>query len=145
FSPDSSRIAYTANPGWNTWVVPVLNGQPRLWLANASGLAWLDKQRLLFSEVKQSGHMGIVAAQEVRGSARDIYLPVSDRGMAHRTYPSPDGKSLLTVEMDRGAWLPCRLLPADGSSPGHPVGPAGARCTFAAWSIDGKWMYFSSS
>ena len=27
----------------------------------------------------------------------------------------------------------------------RPVGPQGAACTFAAWSPDGKWMYFSSS
>ena len=65
--------------------------------------------------------------------------------MAHRSYPSPDGKSSLIVEMESGAWLPCRLAPLDAASPGHPVGPTGGRCTFAGWSPDGKWMYFSSS
>jgi eukaryotic-like serine/threonine-protein kinase len=41
--------------------------------------------------------------------------------------------------------VPCRLLPLDGSSPGHQVGPPGAACTFAAWSPEGDWMYFTSS
>jgi eukaryotic-like serine/threonine-protein kinase len=147
FSPDGSRIAYTVNQAlqWGTWVVPVVSGQARPWLANASGLAWLDKQRLLFSEVKKDIHMGIVTAEETRAGARDVYLPAGERGMAHRSYPSPDGKSALVVEMDRGRWLPCRLVPIDGSSAGRSVGPQGAGCTFAAWSPDGRWMYFSSS
>jgi eukaryotic-like serine/threonine-protein kinase len=33
-------------------------------------------------------------------------------------------------------------VPFDGSSPGSPVGPAGA-CLSAAWSPSGDWMYFS--
>ena len=44
-----------------------------------------------------------------------------------------------------GPWLPCSLVPMDASSAGQPVGPPRAACTFAAWSPDGKWMYFSSS
>ena len=144
FSPDGSRIAYTVN-GYNTWVVPVVSGQPRAWLTNASGLVWLDKQRLLFSEIKKGIHMGIVASEETRAGARDVYLPASERGMAHRSYPSPDGRASLVVEMERGAWRPCRLAPLDGASPSHPVGPLDGRCTFAGWSPDGKWMYFSSS
>jgi hypothetical protein len=32
-------------------------------------------------------------------------------------------------------------VPFDGSSPGRQVGPPGT-CTSAAWSPDGKWMYF---
>ena len=65
--------------------------------------------------------------------------------MAHRSYVSPDGKSVLLVEMNNGAWLPCRVLPLDGKSVGRQVGPPGARCTFAGWSRDGKWMYLSAS
>jgi Tol biopolymer transport system component len=34
-----------------------------------------------------------------------------------------------------------QLVPFDGSSLGQPVGPRGT-CTVAAWSPDGKWMYF---
>jgi serine/threonine protein kinase/Tol biopolymer transport system component len=153
FSPDGSRIAYTtvgyttADAGsWgDTWVVPVLGGRPSFWLANASGLVWAGKQELLFSEIKKDIHMGVVAAAENRARTRDIYLPPGERGMAHRSYPSPDHKWALVVEMDRALWLPCRLVPMDSSSPGRPVGPPGARCTFAAWSPDGKWMYFSSA
>ena len=33
-------------------------------------------------------------------------------------------------------------LPFDGSSEGRPVGPQGS-CTWAQWSPDGKWMYFT--
>ena len=144
FSPDGLRIAYTVG-GTGTWVVPVVGGQPRPWLTNASGLVWIDKQRLLFSEVKRDIHMGIVTAEENRAGQRDVYLPEGDRGMAHRSYPSPDGKSVLVVEMDRGPWQPCRVVPLGGSSSGHRVGPPDAACTFAAWSPDGKWMYLSSS
>jgi eukaryotic-like serine/threonine-protein kinase len=144
FSPNGARIAYTVI-GWHTWAVPLIGGEPRPWLTNASGLVWADKQRLLFSEVKGGIHMGVVAADENRAGARDVYLPVSVRGMAHRSYLSPDAKSLLVVEMERGGWLPCRLMPIDNAAAGRAVGPQGERCTFAAWSPDGKWMYFSAA
>ena len=66
--------------------------------------------------------------------------------MAHRSYLSPDGKWVLLVEMDQDhLWVPCRLVPFDGSSPGRQVGPPGGGCTFGAWSPDGKWMYFTSN
>ena len=60
--------------------------------------------------------------------------------MAHYSFPSPDRKWALVVEMDPD-WLPCRLIPLAGGSPGRQVGPPGA-CTSAAWSPDGTWMYF---
>jgi eukaryotic-like serine/threonine-protein kinase len=149
FSPDGSRIAYTSNlsgTNWDTWEVPVLGGEPRKWLPNASGLVWIDKSKLLFSEVKEGIHMAIVTAEESRAGSRDLYMPPHERGMAHRSYPSPDRKWMLLVEMNEtGAFVPCRLLPLDGSSAGRPVGPPGAACTFAAWSPDGDWMYFSSN
>jgi Tol biopolymer transport system component len=43
--------------------------------------------------------------------------------------------------MDTNGWLPCRLVPFDGSSGGTSVGPPGASCTATAWSPDGSWMY----
>ncbi len=63
--------------------------------------------------------------------------------MAHRSVLSPDGKwVLVTAEMDEG-WLPCRVVPFDGSSPGKIVGPPGSTCTAGAWSPDGKWVYLT--
>jgi hypothetical protein len=87
-----------------------------------------------------------VTAQESRIDQRDLYIPAHENGMAHRSYPSPDGKSALVVEMDhRFIWTPCRLLPMDGSSAGRQIGPSGGGCTHAAWSVDGKWMYVTSN
>ncbi len=148
FSPDGSRIAYTVRKGanWDTWQVPVINGQPRLWLKNASGLSWIGKDRVMFSEIKNNDiHMAIVTAQENRADVRDVYVPAGIRGMAHRSYQSPDGKWSLIVEMDRGPWIPCLLVSMDGRPPPRRVGPPNAACTFAAWSPDGKWMFLSSS
>jgi eukaryotic-like serine/threonine-protein kinase len=144
FSPDGSRIAYTVAPPFDTWEVPVLGGEPRRWLPNASGLTWIDGQHLLFSEIKIGLHMAVVTATESRTEHRDIYVPPRERGMAHRSYLSPDRRWVLLSEMDNGGWLPCRLVPFDGSSSGKQVGPPGAGCTSAAWSPDGKWMYFTS-
>ena len=146
FSPDSSRIFYTAFEGgfgWDTWSVPVLGGSERLWLPNASGLTWVDPQRLLFSEVRGGEHMAIVTTSQSRTDTHDVYTPPHDRGMAHRSYLSPDGRTVLVVEMDNGEWLPCRAVPFNGESTGKQVGPAGAPCTGAAWSPDGRWVYVS--
>ena len=149
FSPDSSRIAYTTGDGnsqWDTWVVPISGGQRHLWLPNASGLVWLDKRRILFSEIRNGDiHMGLVTAEESRAEARDVYIPAGDRDMAHRSYPSPESQRALVVEMTRGTWLPCRIVPMHGRSPARPVGPLGAGCTSAAWSPDGKEMYLNSA
>ncbi len=148
FSPDGSRIAYTVvtrNSTWDTWVVPVLGRETRLWLPNASGLVWIGGQRLLFSEIKKGAHMAVITATESRAEARDTYVPPHERGMAHRSYLSPDGKGVLLAEMDNVGWLPCRVVPFDASSAGRPVGPPRAACTSAAWSPDGQWMYLSSA
>ena len=153
FSPDGARLTYTVNLqgeyGWDTWMVPVLGGQPRRFLANAEGLTWIEagagQPRLLFSELTGRGHqMAIVSSTESRTEQRTVYMP-PESGMAHRSYLSPDRKQVLVVEMGfNGAWLPCRLTAFDSSSPGKPVGPP-AQCTDASWSPDGKWMYFSAN
>jgi WD40 repeat protein len=70
--------------------------------------------------------------------------PKSIRGMAHRSYLSPDEKSVLVTEMDDGGMIPCRLVPFDGRSAGRVVGPSTGQCTHAAWSPDGRTMYFTS-
>ena len=148
FSPDGSRIAYTtadAEFHWDTSVVPTLGGVPQPLLRNASGLTWTGARQVLFSEIKTGVHMGVVAAQENRIGARDIYLPTTDPAMVHRSYASPDGKWVLVVEMDEDHnWLPCRMFPMDGSTRGRYVGPLGGGCTSAAWTPEGKWMYFTS-
>ena len=149
FSSDGMRIAYTViglNFEWDTWVVPVLGGEPQRWLRNASGLVWSGPRHVLFSELRKIPHMAIVSAEESRLGARDVYLPAHEHAMAHRSYASPDGKWVLVAEMDMDhAWMPCRVLPMDGSSLGRQVGPSGAGCTSAAWSPDGQWMYVTSS
>jgi Tol biopolymer transport system component len=159
FSPDGARIAYSTGIGsstgivddatLDTWIVPVLGGQPRRLLTNAEGLTWFEDgsgpPRVLFSEMTgRDFQMSIVTSTESHTEQRNVYMP-SKTGMAHRSYLSPDRKWVLVIEMDGGTWLPCRLTPFDGSSPGKPVGPAPAQCTDAAWSPDGKWMYFSTN
>jgi Tol biopolymer transport system component len=152
FSPDGSRIVYSTvvegEANWHSWSVPVLGGYPRLWLRNASGLAWLDSRTLVFSEIigtLHGNHMKLVVADERRTASRDLYVPEPNGAMAHRSYPSPDGRWVLAAEMnDRGVWQPCRLIPSDGSSSGRQVGPRDAACRSAAWSPDGQWMYLSS-
>jgi serine/threonine protein kinase len=145
FSPDGAKIAYTvaSTPEWHTYAIPVLGGEPTRVLGNAGGLTWLDRHRLLFSEVRTGFHMGIVTANEDRTGHRDVYFPQHERSMAHYSYASPDRRWALVVEMDhRPVWEPCRLLPLDGSSRGRHVGPIG-QCSSAGWSPDGEWMYFS--
>ena len=147
FSPDGSQIAYTTVDRqfhWDTWSVSSSAEPPRRWLENASGLVWIEKDGVLFSELRSGEHMALVASNNQGEGRRDVYVPKQEIGMVHRSWPSPDGRWTLAAEMNE-SWLPCRLLPTDGSSPGQAVGPLNGACTSAAWSPDGKWMYFSSS
>lgn len=148
FSPDGSRITYSVTTpagSWDTWTVPVLGGEARPFLPNASGLRWIAPQRLMFSEMGTGFHMKLVSATENRTEARDVYVPESPRGMAHRSSLSPDRKSVLVAEMDNGGMLPCRLVAFDGPGANRTAGPTTGRCFNASWSPDGRWMYFTSS
>ena len=149
-TPDGSNIAYTvvdASFGWDTFIVPLLGGEPRRLLPNAAGLSWIGPRTVLFSEIKSGSgaHMAIVTADENRANARDLYVPPSERGMGHRSYLSPDRKNVLVVEMDNDGWLPCLVIPFGRSGPGRRVGPPKDGCTNAAWSPDGEWMYLNTN
>ena len=148
FSADGNKIYFTQVEGrfmWNTQEVSLLGGQPpRLFMANATGLTWIGKDRLLYSEMKEGIHMSLATSNVSRTEKRDIYIPPDTvNGMVHRSALSPDGRWVLAVEMDSRWWVRCRLIPFDGSSLGREIGPAGS-CTAAQWSPDGKWMYFTA-
>lgn len=147
FTPDGTRIAYTVLqlPTWLTYTVSVLGGDSHLFLSNAAGLTWLDPRQLLFSRTRSGQHMGIVTGSADGQSLRDVYFPPHERAMAHYSFPSPDRRSALVVEMDgKGDWTPCRLISFDGRFAPTPTGPQGA-CKSAGWSPDGSWMYFTAT
>ncbi len=146
FSPDGNRIAFTVNVGdsWDTWEVPLPRGTPRAWLKNASGLSWRGSGDLLFSQIRAGLHMAIVTTAADRTATRELYLPAHTGGMAHRSYASPDGQSVVVVEMsETNLWSPCRLVRTDAPTT-RLVGPPSSRCTGAAWSPDGRWMFFNA-
>ena len=70
--------SWTQDFNWDTWVVPVLGGEPQLLLKNASGLVWTGPRQVLFSEIKMGDHMGIVTAEESRVGERDVYMPADE-------------------------------------------------------------------
>ena len=89
--------------------------------------------------------MAVVTGTESRSEVRDVYVPPTETGMAHRSQLSPDRRwVLIASEMNASGWLPCRVVPIEGGSAGRIVGPRHAKCTYAAWSPDGQWMYFSA-
>ncbi|HET9402841.1 MAG TPA: protein kinase, partial [Candidatus Acidoferrales bacterium] len=145
FSADGSQIIYGVLPPFDTWEVPVLGGEPHLMLPNASSLTWIDSgKHILFSELTDGLHMVVATSDDSRGQSRIIYSPAAERGMAHHSYLSPDGKWVLIVEMDAHAvFLPCRVVPFEGGGAPQIVGAPGVSCTTAAWTPDAKWIYFT--
>ncbi len=146
FSPDNSRITYGVTAPFDTWEVPVLGGEPHLLLPNSSSLTWIEGgKRLLFSEIIEGLHLKIVTTDEARGNSRDVYVPVGNRSMAHHSYLSPDGQSVLIVQMGNGGEiLPCRVVPFQGPGDVKVVGPPNGTCLGGAWSPDGNWIYLSA-
>jgi DNA-binding winged helix-turn-helix (wHTH) protein/Tol biopolymer transport system component len=149
FSPDGTQINYTTTDpvrwGWDTVSVSALGGEPSAVFVNASALTWMNERQILFAKVKTGLHMGIATASESRTGERDIYFPEHERAMATVANASPDGKWILVVEKDQtSTWLPCRVVPFDGSSSGRQVGPRG-QCTAADWSPDGSMIYLTAS
>jgi len=153
FAPDSSSIVYSIVPPWDTWQVPVLGGDPHLFIPNSSSLTWFEQgKRMLFSEIRGIGvHMVVVTTDEDRRNSRDVYVPVGERSMAHHSYLSPDGKWVLIVEMDsQGKILPCRIVPFPPANvpPTNEVklvGPPNRTCLAGAWSPDGQWIYLTAN
>jgi len=146
FSLDGSRIAYgTSGRIWQTWVVPVLGGQPEVLLSNATGFHWIDKLHVMFSEIKTGYRLEVVTATEGRSEPRSVYVPPKETHMAHNSFLSPDHKWVLVIEMgeDAPSMIPCRIVPFSGGT-ARVVGPPTGSCLEAAWSPDGKWMYFNS-
>jgi len=97
FSRDSSRVYFTQIEGpfaWNTYELPLLGGQePKLFMANATGLSWIDSDHLLFSTIRAGIHMKLATSNASRTDERDIYVPPDHmHGMVHRSALSPDGK-----------------------------------------------------
>jgi eukaryotic-like serine/threonine-protein kinase len=147
FSPDGSRIAYMAleTMGFNTYVVPVIGGQePRRLLTNGMGMNWIDDKNILFSYMTGMGiTMGVATSTESRANERTVY--VEDGVMNHHSFLSPDHKQLLMNAMEMNVltlWGQCRVAPFEGDGKGKKAGPPG--CAHAAWSPDGKTMYFSA-
>ena len=89
--------------------------------------------------------MGIVTSGPSRTQESAVYWPQAVTSMAHFSALSPDRKWVLVVEMDGTGWLPCRVVPFDGSGTVRVVGPANGACVAAKWSPDGQWMYFTSN
>ena len=143
FSPDGSRIVYSSG-NWSSFSVPISGGKPELTMTNAAALRWIGPNQILFSELRDGFHMGLVTASGSRADPRTVYFPESSQGMVHFSELSPDGKSVLAVEMVNAIWQPCRLVPFSGSGAGRQVGPPASLCTAATWSPDGQWMYFAA-
>jgi serine/threonine protein kinase len=78
FSQDSSRVYFTQVEGpfaWNTYELALLGGQePKLFMANATGLSWIGSDRLLFSTIRAGIHMKLSTSNVSRSDERDIYV-----------------------------------------------------------------------
>ena len=130
---------------------PYLGGQPRLFLANAEGLTWIEAGAgpapAPVFRTDRPGRTRWLSSPRQRAAPSSALSICRPRTAAWPTarISRPIGSRSSWLRWKLSSWLPCRLTPFDGSSPGKPVGPAPAQCTDAAWSPDGKWMYFSAN
>lgn len=157
FTPDGARITFSEgsrpeNPFGAVLSVATLGGQPpRLVASSIIGMTTFEltpgQRRVLYSEFTGHGaQLAIVTASESRTDRRVIYMPPEPYGMAHRSAISPDRRHVLvSAEMNIANWLPCRVVPYDGGGAPRFVGPVPSQCTDAAWSPDGRWMYFTAN
>jgi eukaryotic-like serine/threonine-protein kinase len=129
FSPDGTRIAYAAYTRVGLGHLGrARTGRPAAPVSSQRFRAYLDRIRsqavpaLVFRTDRPGATRWLsLLRQRAAAEHRTVYMP-AETGMAHRSYLSPDRKQVLLAEMDHGSWLPCRLTPFDGSSPGRPVG-----------------------
>jgi serine/threonine protein kinase len=67
FSEDGSRLFFTQLEShfvWNTYELPLLGTQdPKLFMANATGLSWIDSDRVLFSAITTGIHMKLITSK----------------------------------------------------------------------------------
>ena len=114
-------------------------------MANATGLI-VDRRRsrVVFRDRHRHTHEALhLESRPDRRDATSTFRPTICKGMVHRSALSPDGKWVLAggngqpvVEAMPGGAVR-RFDRQDGRS-----GPEGS-CTWAQWSPDGKWMYFT--
>jgi eukaryotic-like serine/threonine-protein kinase len=94
---------------------------------------------MMFSEVRpgEAVHMGIVTSGPSRAEETAVYWPQGVTNMAHLSALSPDRKWVLVVEMDGTGWLPCRVVPFDGSGAVRVVGRLQTAATRPVWGREG--------
>jgi hypothetical protein len=146
FSPDGSRIAYSAigeDWKWDTWSVSINGGDPRLMLRNANALQWTRDGRILFSQFKEGAHLGITRADESGANQEELWFPPLGFQMAHQSDLSPDGSRIVIGYMgaSRGPRVQCFVssLPVPEGEPAEPAGPCAMQVRF---SVDGEWIYY---
>ena len=154
FSPDGSRVAYTLvgdENRWDTWIVPIIGGEPRLMMRNANSLTWMPGGGLIFSEFKQGRQLAIVTSDESGADRHDVWVPAPHQ-MAHHSAVSPDGQSVIIGYMGVGPLSPdrnacfVRPLTDEGADEVRVIGGGERPCgMFAQWSRDGEWIYFVSA
>ena len=140
-----SRYTDAESGQWDTWTVPVLGGQPARLLPNASGLTWIADQRgaVLRNQDRQFPHGDRDRHGEPGSLARDLHAPGRARDGA-LLLPSPDRRSVLVVEMTDSTRLPTVPIGAVRWKLRGPSGGTSGHLHSAAWSPDGRWMYFAA-